>query len=246
MGRAVTPGPVTVPGTKRDGTPVNKGMAPSPKVTFPRAGTGTTEIGKDEVAKVGSGHAKGNRDRTAPVKETGQDHQGSGDTVCAGIRSSFRCSVSSDRTSRDRPAGSSTRWSGATRNRASARCPRQANANNACLIGAPGVGRTSVVRGSPCAIANGDDVACFEDKSSWASSPPHARGRGGCVGRSPRESVSSRRSSRAPRAASTYFSNKEVRVLFGQDAGDEESTRLALARGGIVCIGATTEMDYRT
>ncbi len=35
--------------------------------------------------------------------------------------------------------------------------------SNACLVGGAGVGKTAVARGLAQRIADGDDVACFED-----------------------------------------------------------------------------------
>lgn len=120
------------------------------------------------------------------------------------------------------------------------------HANNACLVGAPGVGKTSVVRGLAVRIANGDDVACFEDKI-LVSIEPTAMLAGTGVRGSLAERVGQLKTelSRAKGRVILFFD--EMHVLFGQDAGDEAASelRLALARGEIVCIGATTEMDYR-
>ena len=120
------------------------------------------------------------------------------------------------------------------------------HANNACLIGAPGVGKTSVVRGLAVRIANGDDVACFEDKV-LVSIEPAAMLAGTGVRGSLAERIGQLKAEigRAKGRVVLFFD--EMHVLFGQDAGDEASSelRLALARGEIVCIGATTEMDYR-
>ena len=120
------------------------------------------------------------------------------------------------------------------------------HANNACLIGAPGVGKTSVVRGLAVRIAEGDDVACFEDKV-LVSIEPAAMLAGTGVRGPLAERIGQLKAEivRAKGRVILFFD--EMHVLFGQDAGDEASSelRLALARGEIVCIGATTEMDYR-
>lgn len=120
------------------------------------------------------------------------------------------------------------------------------HANNACLIGAPGVGKTSVVRGLAVRIANGDDVACFEDKV-LVSIEPTAMLAGTGVRGSLAERIGQLKAEIARTKGRVILFFDEMHVLFGQDAGDEASSelRLALARGEIVCIGATTELDYR-
>jgi ATP-dependent Clp protease ATP-binding subunit ClpC len=120
------------------------------------------------------------------------------------------------------------------------------HANNACLVGAPGVGKTSVVRGLAARIANNDDVACFEDKV-LVSIEPAAMLAGTGVRGSLAERIGQLKAEIARAKGRVILFFDEMHVLFGQDAGDEASSelRLALARGEIVCIGATTEMDYR-
>jgi ATP-dependent Clp protease ATP-binding subunit ClpC len=120
------------------------------------------------------------------------------------------------------------------------------HANNACLIGAPGVGKTSVVRGLAVRIAEGDDVACFEDKV-LVSIEPAAMLAGTGVRGALAERIGQLKTEIARAKGRVILFFDEMHVLFGQDAGDEASSelRLALARGEIVCIGATTEMDYR-
>jgi ATP-dependent Clp protease ATP-binding subunit ClpC len=120
------------------------------------------------------------------------------------------------------------------------------HANNACLIGAPGVGKTSVVRGLAVRIAEGDDVACFEDKV-LVSIEPAAMLAGTGVRGSLAERIGQLKAELGRAKGRVILFFDEMHVLFGQDAGDEASSelRLALARGEIVCIGATTEMDYR-
>ena len=120
------------------------------------------------------------------------------------------------------------------------------HANNACLVGAPGVGKTSVVRGLATRIANGDDVACFEDKILVGIEPAAMLAGTGVRG-SLAERIGQLKAEVARAKGRVIVFFDEMHVLFGQDAGDEASSelRLALARGEIVCIGATTEMDYR-
>jgi ATP-dependent Clp protease ATP-binding subunit ClpC len=120
------------------------------------------------------------------------------------------------------------------------------HANNACLVGAPGVGKTSVVRGLAVRIAEGDDVACFEDKVVISIEPAGMLAGTGVRG-SLAERIGQLKAEVARSKGRVILFFDEMHVLFGQDAGDEASSelRLALARGEIVCIGATTEMDYR-
>ncbi|MBS2020607.1 MAG: ATP-dependent Clp protease ATP-binding subunit [Deltaproteobacteria bacterium] len=120
------------------------------------------------------------------------------------------------------------------------------HANNACLIGAPGVGKTSVVRGLAQRIADGVDVACFEDKVLVGIEPAAMLAGTGVRG-SLAERIGQLKTEIARAKGRVLVFFDEMHVLFGQDAGDEAASelRLALARGEIVCIGATTEIDYR-
>ncbi len=120
------------------------------------------------------------------------------------------------------------------------------HANNACLIGAPGVGKTSIAHGLARRIANGDDVACFEEKI-LVSIEPTALLAGTSVRGSLAERMGQLKAEVARAKGRVILFFDEMHVLFGQDAGDEASSelRLALARGDVVCIGATTETDYR-
>ncbi len=120
------------------------------------------------------------------------------------------------------------------------------HANNACLVGAPGVGKTSVVRGLAQRIADGVDVACFEDKVVIGIEPAAMLAGTGVRG-SLAERLVQLKSEVARAKGRVVLFFDEMHVLFGPDAGDEASSelRLALARGEIVCIGATTEQDFR-
>lgn len=120
------------------------------------------------------------------------------------------------------------------------------NANNACLVGAPGVGKTSVIRGLAQRLASGTDVACFEDRVLVAIEPT-ALLSGTAVRGSLAERIGQLKTEivRAKGRVLVFFD--ELHVLFGPDAGDEATSELKLsfARGEIVCMGATTEQDYR-
>ena len=259
VGRAVTPAPGAAPGTKRDVTPVAKVIAPSPKVTFPSAGTGTgtgTGTGKSEIApadevgtKVGSGHGKGKRKEPVPVpvKETAKTTKARVDRFALDPKQfPLLCQLGQNLTQMaargelDPVVGRDAEIERALDVLA------KRNANNACLIGAPGVGKTSVVRGLAVRIANGDDVACFEDKILVGIEPAGMLAGTGVRG-SLAERIGQLKTELARAKGRVVLFFDEMHVLFGQDAGDEASSelRLALARGEIVCIGATTEMDYR-
>lgn len=124
--------------------------------------------------------------------------------------------------------------------------------SNACLLGGPGVGKTSVARGLAQRIADRDDVACFEESIVIGIEPTAM-----LAGTGVRGSLAERitqlkgelakaRDPRTGRGRVIVFFD-EIHVLFGPDAGDEGSTelKLALARGEIACVGATTEHEYR-
>jgi ATP-dependent Clp protease ATP-binding subunit ClpC len=120
------------------------------------------------------------------------------------------------------------------------------HANNACLVGPPGVGKTSVVRGLAQRIADGVDVACFEDHLV-IEIEPGALLAGTAVRGSLAERIAQLKTELARAKGRVLVFFDEIHALFAQDSGDEGATELrnALARGEIVCIGATTESDYR-
>jgi ATP-dependent Clp protease ATP-binding subunit ClpC len=248
VGRTVTKTPV--PGAaKRDGTPVTKTIAPPQKVTFPRSGPSAAASLDDEgsATKVGSGHGKGKRKEPVPVKETAKSAKARVDRFALDPKQfPLLCQLGQNLTQMavrgelDPVVGRDAEIERALDVLA------KRNANNACLIGAPGVGKTSVVRGLAVRIANGDDVACFEDKILVGIEPAGMLAGTGVRG-SLAERIGQLKTELARAKGRVILFFDEMHVLFGQDAGDEASSelRLALARGEIVCIGATTEMDYR-
>jgi ATP-dependent Clp protease ATP-binding subunit ClpC len=123
--------------------------------------------------------------------------------------------------------------------------------SNACLIGGPGVGKTAVARGLAQRIADSDDVACFEDAILIGIEPAALLAGTGIRGslaekiQQLKGEVAKAKAECPSRQVIIFFD--EIHMLFGPDAGDEAATelKLALARGEIACIGATTEQDYR-
>ena len=121
--------------------------------------------------------------------------------------------------------------------------------SNACLVGGAGVGKTAVARGLAQRIADNDDVACFEDAILIGIEPSALLAgtgiRGSLAERIGQLKGEVAKAREADRKIIVFFD--EIHVLFGPDAGDEAVTelKLALARGEISCIGATTEQDYR-
>ncbi|MFO0740299.1 MAG: ATP-dependent Clp protease ATP-binding subunit [Labilithrix sp.] len=121
--------------------------------------------------------------------------------------------------------------------------------SNACLIGGPGVGKTSVARGLAQRIADNDDVACFEDCIVIGVEPSALLAgtgiRGSLAERIGQLKGEIAKAKEASRQIIVFFD--EIHVLFGPDAGDEAATelKLALARGELSCIGASTEQEYR-
>jgi ATP-dependent Clp protease ATP-binding subunit ClpC len=126
--------------------------------------------------------------------------------------------------------------------------------SNACLLGAPGVGKTSVARGLAQRIADGASVACFEGTIVVGIEPAAMLAGTGVrgslaerIGQLKTELAKAEKASEASHARRIVVFFDEIHVLFGSDAGDEAASelKLALARGEIACIGATTEADYR-
>lgn len=119
-------------------------------------------------------------------------------------------------------------------------------ANNPCLVGLAGVGKTSVVHGLAQRIAEGKNVVSLDDRLVIEIELPTLLAGTGVRG-SLAERLSQLRTEvkRAEGRVVLFFD--EVHTLFGPDAGDEAQAELkiALARGELPCVGATTTEEYR-
>ncbi len=120
------------------------------------------------------------------------------------------------------------------------------SANCPCLVGPAGVGKTSVVRGLAQRIADGEGVAGLDDRVVIEIAPASLLAGTGVRG-SLAERMSELRAEVAGARGRVVVFFDEIHALFGPEAGEEASTELkiALSRGELPCIGATTTEDYR-
>jgi ATP-dependent Clp protease ATP-binding subunit ClpC len=120
------------------------------------------------------------------------------------------------------------------------------HANNPCLVGVTGVGKTSVVRGIALQIASGKDVQSLDDRIVIEIEPTALLGGTGVRGAlAERIAQIKNEVIRSEGRIVVFFD--EVHALFGGEAGEEAANELkvALARGELPCIGATTVEEYR-
>jgi ATP-dependent Clp protease ATP-binding subunit ClpC len=114
--------------------------------------------------------------------------------------------------------------------------------NNPCLIGAAGVGKTSVARGVAAQLFEneGDDRILIEIPISELLAGTGVRG--ALAGRL---SALKKEVKAAGDRVVLFFD--EIHQLFGGDAAEEivSDLKLSLARGELPCIGATTTSEYR-
>ena len=120
------------------------------------------------------------------------------------------------------------------------------HANNPCLVGVTGVGKTSVVRGIAARIAGGQDVASLDDRIVIEIDPTALLGGTGVRGALAERIVQIKTEVTRSEGRIVVFFD-EIHALFGGEAGEEAANELkiALARGELPCIGATTIDEYR-
>lgn len=118
--------------------------------------------------------------------------------------------------------------------------------NNPCLVGGAGVGKTSVVRGIAQHIARGQDVASLDDRIlieiPVAEFFAGTGVRGALAGR-----LAALKKEVLQSEGRVVLFFDEIHQLFAGDAAEEIAgdLKLALARGELPCIGATTLDGYR-
>jgi len=120
------------------------------------------------------------------------------------------------------------------------------HANNPCLVGVTGVGKTSVVRGIARRIAAGEEVLSLDDRIVIEIDPTSLLGGTGVRGALAERIVQIKTEVMRSEGRVVVFFD-EIHALFGGEAGEEAASELkiALGRGELPCIGATTIEEYR-
>lgn len=118
--------------------------------------------------------------------------------------------------------------------------------NNPCLVGVAGVGKTSVVRGLAQRIASQRDVASLDDKIIIEIPVGELLAGTGLRGALAARLGAMRKEVAASGGRIVLFFD-EIHQLFSGEAAEEISgeLKLALARGELPCIGATTLEEYQ-
>jgi ATP-dependent Clp protease ATP-binding subunit ClpC len=118
--------------------------------------------------------------------------------------------------------------------------------NNPCLVGGAGVGKTSVVRGLAHHIVEARDRGTLDDRIVIQIPIGELVAGTGVRGALAARLGGIRRETMAARGRVVIFFD-EIHQLFLGDAAEEISSelKLALARGEIPCIGATTLEEYQ-
>ncbi len=118
--------------------------------------------------------------------------------------------------------------------------------NNPCLVGASGVGKTSVVRGMALRIAERDRVATLDDRIIIEIPVTELIAGTGVRGALAERVAALHKEVLAASGRVVLFFD-EVHQLFGGDGSEElgAELKLAMARGELPCIGATTPEEFR-
>jgi len=118
--------------------------------------------------------------------------------------------------------------------------------NNPCLVGGAGVGKTSVVRGLAQRIADGQDQGTLDDRIVIQIPIGELVAGTGVRGALAQRLGGIRRETMMARGRVVVFFD-EIHQLFLGDAAEEIASelKLALSRGEIPCIGATTLEEYQ-
>jgi ATP-dependent Clp protease ATP-binding subunit ClpC len=118
--------------------------------------------------------------------------------------------------------------------------------NNPCLVGGAGVGKTSVVRGLAQHIVEARDQGTLDDRIVIQIPIGELVAGTGVRGALAARLGGIRRETMAAKGRVVIFFD-EIHQLFTGDAAEEISSelKLALARGEIPCIGATTLEEYQ-